>query len=144
MNVKKALLIALGCVGLVLGAVGAVVPLLPAFPFLMLAAFCFAKSSERLHAWFTGTSLYKKNLESYVTGKGMDWATKIRVMVTVTILMAIGFAMMHAVRMGQVVLRVGLSHPVLLLRREDPSCRMRPAKTGRAPRPWLDRTRFCR
>ena len=34
----------------------------------------------------------------------MDWATKIRVMVTVTILMAIGFAMMHAVRMGQVVL----------------------------------------
>lgn len=42
MNVKKALLIALGCVGLALGAVGAVVPLLPASPFLMLAAFCFA------------------------------------------------------------------------------------------------------
>lgn len=72
MNVKKALLIALGCVGLALGAVGAVVPLLPALPFPMLAAFCFAKSSERLHAWFTGTSLYKKNLESYVAGKGMD------------------------------------------------------------------------
>ena len=98
MNVKKALLVALGCIGLALGAVGAVVPL------LMLAAFCFAKSSERLHAWFTGTSLYKRNLESYVAGKGMDWATKIRVMVTVTILMAIGFAMMHAVRVGQVVL----------------------------------------
>ena len=95
MNVKKALLVALGCIGLALGAVGAVVPLLPAFPFLMLAAFCFAKSSERLHAWFTGTSLYKRNLESYVAGKGM---------VTVTILMAIGFAMMHAVRVGQVVL----------------------------------------
>ena len=104
MNVKKALLVGLGCLGLALGAVGAVVPLLPAFPFLMLAAFCFAKSSERLHAWFTSTSLYKKNLESYAAGKGMDWATKIRVMVTVTILMAIGFAMMHAVRVGQVVL----------------------------------------
>ena len=66
MKVKKVLLVALGCVGLVLGAIGAVVPLLPAFPFLMLAAFCFAKSSERLHAWFTATKLYKKNLESYV------------------------------------------------------------------------------
>ena len=43
MKVKKVLLVALGCVGLVLGAVGAVVPLLPAFPFLMLAAFCFAQ-----------------------------------------------------------------------------------------------------
>ena len=69
MKVKKVLLVALGCVGLVLGAVGAVVPLLPAFPFLMLAAFCFAKSSERLHAWFTATKLYKKNLESYVAGQ---------------------------------------------------------------------------
>ena len=75
MNVKKALLMTLGCMGLALGAVGAVVPLLPAFPFLMLAAFCFAKSSERLHAWFTDTALYKRNLESYVAGKGMDWAT---------------------------------------------------------------------
>ena len=94
MKVKKVLLVALGCVGLALGAVGAVVPLLPAFPFLMLAAFCFAKSSERLHTWFTGTKLYKKNLESYVSG----------VMVTVTVLMSIGFVMMHQVRVGQVVL----------------------------------------
>lgn len=80
------------------------VPLLPAFLFLMLAAFCFAKSSERLHAWFTGTVLYKKNLESFVAGCGMDWATKIRIMVTVTILMSIGFVMMHQVRVGQIVL----------------------------------------
>ena len=57
-----------------------------------------------MHAWLTGTSHYKKNLESYVTGQGMDWATKIRVMVTVTVLMSIGFVLMHAVRVGQVVL----------------------------------------
>lgn len=56
MRLKKALFVGLGCVGLALGAVGAVVPMLPAFPFLMLAAFCFARSSERLHTWFCGTS----------------------------------------------------------------------------------------
>lgn len=104
MRVKKALFMALGCVGLVLGAIGAVLPLLPAFPFLLLAAFCFAKSSERLHAWFTGTKLYRDNLESFVAGQGMTRRTKIRVMVTVTALMSIGFVMMHAVRVGQVVL----------------------------------------
>lgn len=38
---KKVLYILLGCISLALGAVGAVLPLLPAFPFLMLAAFCF-------------------------------------------------------------------------------------------------------
>ena len=104
MSVKKFLLFVVGCVGLVMGAIGAVVPLLPAFPFLMLSAFCFAKSSERLHAWFTGTALYQKNLEGFVAGKGMDWATKARVMMTVTILMSIGFVMMHSVRAGQLVL----------------------------------------
>ena len=94
MRVKKAMYIVLGCIGLGLGAIGAVVPMLPAFPFLMLAAFCFAKSSKRLHTWFINTKLYKKNLESYVTGKGMTWATKIRIMITVTLLMAFGFTMM--------------------------------------------------
>ncbi len=91
---KKIVYVILGCIGLGLGAVGAVVPMLPAFPFLMLAAFAFAKSSKRLHTWFTNTKLYKKNLESYVAGKGMTWATKIRIMITVTLLMAFGFTMM--------------------------------------------------
>ena len=94
----------LGCIGLALGAVGAVLPLLPAFPFLLLAAFCFAKSSEKLHRWFTGTKLYKNNLESYVKGQGMTWKTKIRIMITVTVLMSIGFIMMHAVPVGRIVL----------------------------------------
>ena len=101
---KKVLYIILGCIGVGLGAVGAVLPLLPAFPFLLLAAFCFAKSSERLHRWFTGTKLYKNNLESYVKGQGMTRKTKIRIMITVTILMSIGFFMMHAVPVGRIVL----------------------------------------
>ncbi len=94
MRLKKILFIILGCIGLGLGAVGAVLPLLPAFPFLLLATFCFAKSSEKLHSWFIGTKLYKNNLESYVKGKGMTWKTKIRIIITVTLLMSIGFTMM--------------------------------------------------
>lgn len=94
MKLKKALFVVLGCIGLGLGALGAVLPLLPAFPFLLFAAFCFAKSSEKLHSWFIGTKLYKDNLESYVQGKGMTQKTKIRIIITVTLLMGIGFGMM--------------------------------------------------
>lgn len=104
MNIKKIAYIILGCIGLGIGAVGAVLPLLPAFPFLLLAAFCFAKSSEKLHNWFIGTKLYKDNLESYIAGKGMTKATKIRIMITVTVLMSIGFIMMHQVPVGRIVL----------------------------------------
>lgn len=94
MNLKKLFWVCLGCLDVGLGAVGAVLPMLPAFPFLLLAAFSFAKSSPKLHTWFTNTKLYKKNLESYVRGQGMTWQTKIRVMITVTLLMAFGFTMM--------------------------------------------------
>lgn len=93
---KKAILIITGCIGVGLGAVGAVLPLLPAFPFLLLAAVCFAKSSERLDRWFRGTKLYKNDLESFVKGQGMTKRSKIKVMITVTLLMAVGFAVMFA------------------------------------------------
>lgn len=94
MNPKKIFFVVLGCIGVGLGAVGAVVPMIPAFPFLLLAAYSFAKSSEKLHTWFINTKLYKNNLETYVKGQGMTWKTKIRIMITVTCLMAFGFFMM--------------------------------------------------
>ena len=54
--------------------------------------------------WFIGTKLYKDNLESYVRGEGMTVRTKVRIMVTVTILMTIGFVMMHQVPVGRIML----------------------------------------
>ena len=94
MKIKKILWIILGCIGVGIGAVGAVVPMLPAFPFLLLAAFSFARSSEKLHTWFINTKLYKDNLEDYVAGRGLTVKTKVRIMITVTALMSIGFIMM--------------------------------------------------
>ena len=91
---KKILYIILGCVGVGLGAVGAIIPMLPAFPFLMMATFCFARSSEKLDRWFKNTKLYKDNLEDFVTGRGMTMKAKVRIMVTVTLLMSFGFVMM--------------------------------------------------
>ena len=104
MKLKKVIYITVGCLGLALGAVGAVLPLLPAFPFLLLAAICFGKSSERLDRWFKNTKLYKNNLESFVKGQGMTWKTKIKIMITVTVLMTIGFIMMNQVVVGRIVL----------------------------------------
>ena len=94
MKIPKILWTLLGCVGLALGAVGAVLPMLPAFPFLLLAAFSFARSSPRLHRWFIGTQLYQQNLNSFVQGRGMSRQAKQRVIATVTALMGFGFLMM--------------------------------------------------
>ncbi len=102
----KLFYIVLGCISLGVGAVGAVLPILPAFPFLMLAAFCFARSSEKLHSWFIHTQLYQKNLASFVHGKGMTKQAKFRVLTAITLTMGLGFLMMGRVPVGRIVLAV--------------------------------------
>ena len=51
MRVKSKAYIAAGFVCVVLGIAGIPLPLLPTTPFLLLAAFCFARGSERWHQW---------------------------------------------------------------------------------------------
>jgi len=104
MKVNKPFYILLGFLGVGLGAVGAILPLIPSFPFLLIAAFCFSRSSEKLETWFKSTKLYKNNLDSYIQGNGMTIKTKIRIMLLVTILMSIGFIMMKAIIIGRIVL----------------------------------------
>lgn len=104
MTIRKLGYLALGFLGLALGAVGAVLPLLPAFPFLLLAAYGFGRSSRRLERWFKGTRLYRDNLADLAAGRGLTRRAKVRIMGTVTAMMAVGFVMMHAVPVGRIVL----------------------------------------
>ena len=106
MNPFRILWIILGFICLGLGVIGIILPILPTVPFFMSTVFCFAKSSKRLHGWFIGTNLYKKHLDSFVKQRAMTMGTKLRVVGTVTVVMAVGFLMMSKVPVGQICLAV--------------------------------------
>ena len=79
-------------------------PILPTTPFILVAAFCFARSSARLNGWFKGTKVYKQVLEGYVTKRSMTLRAKLTILVPVTVLLAIGFALMGRVPVGRLIL----------------------------------------
>ena len=101
---RRMLYISLGFVGLGLGAFAAALPLLPAFPFLLCAAFCFARGSERINNWYLATRLYQDNIRPFIRGEGMTKATKIKTILAVTISMSIGFIMLSKIPLGRIIL----------------------------------------
>lgn len=65
MTPRRAAWFVLGAAALGLGALGVVVPLLPTTPFVLLAAFAFARSSDRWHAWLVGHTFFGPMIESW-------------------------------------------------------------------------------
>lgn len=85
----KLFFLLLGFLSAGLGAIGVLLPILPTTPFLLLATFCFAKSSKRFHTWFTHTSLYKKHLESFVEHRAMTRKTKVSLLLFASCMLVI-------------------------------------------------------
>lgn len=108
MSIKRIAFVVLGCVSLALAVIGVVIPILPTVPFLALAALCFAKSSDRLNNWLINTKFYQNNLADFKAGKGMTVKTKVRILATVTLVMAVGLIamLMKGVIVGSIILSV--------------------------------------
>ena len=73
---KRALLVAAGSFFVALGTVGILVPLLPTTPFLLLAAYCYLRSSKRLHAWLLTNRWFGEYLRNYQDGRGVPVRAK--------------------------------------------------------------------
>lgn len=76
-KLKKISLCAVGCVSLVLGIAGIILPVLPTTPFLLLTAACFAKGSDRFYHWLITHRWFGEYIENYRSGRGMPMKTKI-------------------------------------------------------------------
>ncbi len=75
-NLVRRLLILAGTLSVGLAVLGVFLPILPTTPFLLLAAACYARSSERFSNWLLGNRLFGKVIKDYREGKGMSLKVK--------------------------------------------------------------------
>ena len=81
-SLRKWVLVSVGVVALGLGIIGVFVPLLPTTPFLLLAAACFMRSSERLYHWLIGHKWLGGYIKHYRENRAITLRAKVVVLIT--------------------------------------------------------------
>ncbi len=69
-------LLIVGWSAVILGVLGIFLPLLPTTPFLLLAAACFARTSDKFYQWLTKHPRLGKYISAYLNGKGIPLKAK--------------------------------------------------------------------
>ena len=117
--IKRILLIIAGVLSLVLGVIGAFVPLLPTVPLVLLAAYCFGRSSERLHQWLIHHRYFGPILENFQAGKGIPKRVKYRTIAIIWVSMGFSCWMVAKLWLCVMLVCIGLAVSIYLLRLPD-------------------------
>lgn len=75
-HAARLMLITAGLICVGLGAIGIILPGLPTTPFLLLAAYCFARSSEHFHSWLLNHRWFGNYVRNFEEGRGMTRRAK--------------------------------------------------------------------
>ena len=116
---KRRLLVTAGVLCTLLGIIGIFVPILPTTPFLLLAAACFFRSSERFHRLLLGNRFFGNYVRNYVEGRGMPLKLKLAtiLLLWLTIGLTITFAVDNlAVRIVLGVIAAAVTVHISLIR----------------------------
>ena len=102
----KLMWVSLGSLFVGLGAIGVIVPGLPTTPFLILAAACYIRSSQRLYDWLISNKRFGPYLKDYREGKGIP--RKAKRLAVVMIVVFVSFSVVFGIEDLTLKIVVGL------------------------------------
>lgn len=89
--VRRIVLIVVGFISLALGGLGIFVPLLPTTPFVLVAAFAFANSSEKLHQWLLDHNVFGPLIDNWRRHRAISRNAKATSVVSMILILAISW-----------------------------------------------------
>jgi hypothetical protein len=92
----RVVLVVGGSVSLALGVIGVVVPVLPTTPFLLLAAACYARGSDRLYGWLLGQPSLGPIIRQWRASRSLPPGVRTRALVVVAITFAVSLVLVDA------------------------------------------------
>lgn len=117
-NLKKKIYICVGLLAVGLGIIGAFLPVMPTVPFLLVALFCFERSSKKYHDMILNNKYFGKVLKDYYEGKGLTISVKIKAILFLSC--GIGFSFYKVqhlhLRIMLVVIWLGVTIHIILLK----------------------------
>jgi uncharacterized protein len=118
------LLTVLGVLAVALGALGVVVPILPTTPFLLLAAACFIRSSDRLYHWLITHPLFGAFIRDYREHRAIPLRVKVPVLILLwltigTSIVWVAEALWLRLLLGAIAL--GVTYHLVTLRNHPPA-----------------------
>ena len=104
-------LLIVGWLAIILGVIGIFLPLLPTTPFLLLAAACFARSSEKFHSWLLNHKYLGPYIHLYLDGKGIPIKAKYYIISVLWITMAFSIYIvpMLVIKIGLVIIAISVT-----------------------------------
>ena len=118
-KLSRRLLIVAGTIFTATGIVGIFIPILPTTPFLLLAAACYIRSSERFYRWLLTNRLFGTYIRNYIEGRGMPLWIKIATILLLwtTIGLSVSFATQNlALRIVLILIAVGVTVHIIYIR----------------------------
>jgi uncharacterized membrane protein YbaN (DUF454 family) len=114
-RIKKSLFVISGTICVCIGALGIVLPVLPTTPFLLLAATCYMRGSERMHKWLLNNRWFGRYIKNYREGKGISAKAKVFSISTLWITICLSVLFIDILPMQMALLLIGMAVSIHLI-----------------------------
>ena len=129
MLVFKTIYLLAGLLSLLLGLIGAFLPILPTVPFILLAAFCFARGYPPLYHWLRDRSLFASVLQDWERERAISRSAKRKALTMIALSFALALYFAPCVWLKLLLLLIGISVATFMATRPEPSVSANPTSS---------------